>query len=234
MSSQFDKEKTKKNIGVILDKVKNEADPRLLNEYRSLFKKEVSLFRRSWFTSYLLMLYDQGALGQGGRFRKTGFRPAESRDASFRPGRKNENSENGFRGDPARYPLPEEESKWLFVGIGRNRRIFPREILGLIGTKASVSREDIGAIRILDNYSFVQVRDTAADRIIETLNRTNFRGKTLVVNYAKTRKEEAGEESGAADSEAADEAGFPPESVPGEYAEYDSEQGEDHSDKENI
>jgi hypothetical protein len=254
MSSQFDKEKTRKNIAAILDKVKNEADPRLLNEYRSLFKKEVSLFRRSWAASYLLMLYDQGALGQGDRFRKSGFRPAarESRGASFRSGRKNENSENGFRGDSTHYPLPEEESKWLFVGMGRNRRIFPREILGLISTKASVSREDVGAIRILDNYSFVQVRDTVADRIIETLNKLSFRGKTLVVNYAKTRKEEADEENGAVDSEAADEVKFPPESVSGEYTEseyplesrnisgsaedteYNSEQEEDHPDKENI
>ncbi|MDR1587482.1 MAG: DbpA RNA binding domain-containing protein [Treponema sp.] len=253
MSSQLDKEKAKKNITVILDKVKNEADPRLLNEYRSLFKKEVSLFRRPWVTSYLLMLYDQGALGQGGRFRKSGAYPPvgmENRGASFKPGRKNGNSENGTRGDPARYPLSEEESRWLFISVGRNRRIFPREILGLISTKASVSREDIGAIRILDNYSFVQVRDTKADGIIEALNRQLFRGRTLTVNYAKTRKEESGEDDGTADSELTEYPGLPPEGVPEEYAESnaesdeirnisgyakdDSEQDEGHPDKENI
>jgi hypothetical protein len=250
MFSQSDKEKTKQNIAVILDRVKNEADPRLLSEYRSLFKKEVSLFRRSWVTSYLLMLYDQGALGQGGRFRKSGVRPpagGENRGVSSRSGRKNENPENGSGGDSARYPLSGEESKWLFISVGRSRRIFPREILGLISTKASVSREDIGAIRILDNYSFVQVRDTVADGIIEALNRQNFRGRTLTVNYARARKDEAGEEGGAAAPGPADDPEFPPESGGEEYAdaeadgirnsgraEDDSEQVEDRPDKEDI
>jgi RNA recognition motif-containing protein len=74
--------------------------------------------------------------------------------------------------------------------VGRSRRVYPREILGLINAKTAVPREDIGAIRILDNYSFVQVRDTVAEKIIEALNGVNFRGRTLAVNYAKFRKEE--------------------------------------------
>jgi hypothetical protein len=55
-----------------------------------------------------------------------------------------------------------------------------------------VSREDIGAIRILDNYSFIQVRDTAADAIIEALNGMSFRGRVLSVDYARTRKDGSG------------------------------------------
>jgi hypothetical protein len=86
--------------------------------------------------------------------------------------------------------LPEGESVKLFINIGRNRRVFPREILGLIGTRTSVSKEDIGTISILNNYSFIQVRSSAAPEILEALNGANFRGKTLTVNYAKGRKED--------------------------------------------
>jgi hypothetical protein len=86
--------------------------------------------------------------------------------------------------------IPEEESVRLFVSIGRNRKVFPREILALISAKTQVSRDDVGAIRILDNYSFVQVRNTAADTLIEALNGQNFRGRTLTVNYARARREE--------------------------------------------
>jgi hypothetical protein len=93
---------------------------------------------------------------------------------------------------PRQYSLAEEDSKRIFISIGRNRRVFPREILGLIIAKTGVSRDNIGAIRILDNYSFVQVRDTVADQIIEALDNHVFRGRTLTVNYAKTRKDEAG------------------------------------------
>jgi hypothetical protein len=73
--------------------------------------------------------------------------------------------------------------------VGRSRRVFPREILGLILSRTDISRDDVGAIRILDNYSFVQVRNTVADTIIETINGAVFRGRPLLVNYARTRKD---------------------------------------------
>jgi hypothetical protein len=83
--------------------------------------------------------------------------------------------------------LLDEESKRLFISIGKNRRLFPREVISLIMSKTSSEREDIGVIRILDNYSFVQVRDTTADEIIEALNGITFRGRTLAVNFAKPK-----------------------------------------------
>ncbi|MDR0877947.1 MAG: DbpA RNA binding domain-containing protein [Treponema sp.] len=261
MPSQFDKEKTKKNISLILDKVKTEADPEALNNYRSLFKKEVSLFRRSWAAAYLLMLYDQGALGRGDRnqSRKFDSRPQGSRE---RPG---ENRVSGRTAQEGRtYPLAEEDSRRLFLSIGRNRRVFPREILGLINTKTAIPREDIGAIRILDNYSFVQVRSTVADTIIEALNGQMFRGRTLAVNYARARRDEgeprppdfdetdSGDdtpeenyrENDIADSDSVGsdtaETGFDE----GAYTDTEdqnedrpnglSDQGDDHSDKENV
>jgi hypothetical protein len=115
--------------------------------------------------------------------------------------------------------IPEEESVRLFVSIGRNRKVFPREILALISAKTQVSRDDVGAIRILDNYSFVQVRNTAADTLIEALNGQNFRGRTLTVNYARARREEdtpANEEMPEGTSAVSGEASSVPEAVFGE------------------
>jgi hypothetical protein len=167
MSPYIDREKAKNAVNLILDKIKTEVDPGLLADYYCLFKKEVSLFNRSKVAAYLLMQYDQGK-----NVRITRGEDAAASDAPRFP------------------PLAEEESKRLFFSIGRSRRVFPREILGLINSKTSVAREDIGVIRILDNYSFVQVRDTAAETIIEALNGIVFRGRPLTVNYAKSRSEQ--------------------------------------------
>jgi hypothetical protein len=90
--------------------------------------------------------------------------------------------------------LSEEESVRLFVSIGRNRKVFPREILALINANTEVSKDDIGIIRILDNYSFIQVRSAVADVVIQALNGRNFRGRTLTVNYARSRRD--GDEDG--------------------------------------
>ncbi|MDR2479949.1 MAG: DbpA RNA binding domain-containing protein [Treponema sp.] len=197
MPSQFDKEKAKKNAALILERIRNDTNLELLSEYRRLFKKEIPLFRRSWASAYLLMLFDQKSPGRGeGRFRGEGRLP-QGRGVSS-PGRETE---------PQRYPLPEAESKRLFISVGRNRRVFPREILGLINSKTAIPKEDIGSIRILDNYSFVQVRDTVAGKIIEALDGITFRGRILAVNYAKSRKDEAGGQDEPETDEEAEEAG---------------------------
>jgi hypothetical protein len=247
-----------------LDTVKTEADPHLLNEYRSLFKKGVPLFRRSWVAAYLLMLCDRG---EPGRFEKNRSRPSgkvgrnqDRQDrAPERPERKPRSGEGGQRGP---YPLADEDSRRLFFSIGRNRRVFAREILGIINAKTAIPKEDIGAIRILDNYSFVQVRDTVADRIIEALNGQPFRGKVLTVSYARARDEDSydtGEDREIPDEQAdlpeqtdapdradtPEQNGFPDQdeaSGEDEAPEEDGfpdqaelpEQGEDHPDKEDI
>lgn len=195
MPSQIDSETVKKRIADILSRIENEADPRQLNEYRSIFKKEVSFTRRSYVAAYLLMQLDQG---RGGRFPGSpggGNDSRTYRSRSFSKSGSGAHSEEAPRREPKNYPLSEEDSVRLFISAGRNRRVFPREILGLINTKTAISKDDIGAIRILDNYSFVQVRNTVADEIIEALNGKPFRGRTLSVNYARIRKDDEPPES---------------------------------------
>jgi hypothetical protein len=230
MPFELDKEKTGKKIGFLLENIKSEIDPHLLDEYRSLFKQEVSFFRRSWVAAYLLMLYDQSDQGRGknrsgdsGGRGRGGKRNAET---ERRPPQREIAVESAGQAEGAesvRRMLPEEESRRLFISIGRNRRVFPREILGLIYAKASVSREDIGAIRILDNYSFIQVRDSVADTIIDALNGKPFRGRVLTVNYARSRQEEEGED--AQDSE---------ETFERDAETRNSEQGDNRPDEESI
>lgn len=235
MSSRINKEKTRQTIALLLDKVRAEADPLLLNEYRALFKKEISLFRRSWVSAYLLMLFDQGVPERinTGRSRATERRDREVSDAA------NGDASRRFPPVPA---LPEGESKRLFISVGRNRRVFPREILGLINSKTGLPREAVGSIRILDNYSFVQVRDSAAEQIIEALNGYTFRGRILAVNYAKSRKDGGVEPAETFAVEPATAAGAAEDSAPLYYRPLETEapgadvskQGQDYQDKEDI
>ena len=172
--SVIDEEKVKNRLDAILKTIQTEADPQMLNQYRALIRKNVSFFQRSYLAAYLLMLQEQPRDRQrrfGGRVDppRQGQRPALYA--------------------PAPAALPEDESVRLFISVGRNRRVFPREILGLIYAKTSVSREDIGTITILNNYSFVQVRSAVAAELLEALNGISYRGKTLTINYARIRNE---------------------------------------------
>jgi len=181
----FDKEKAKQNIEGILEKINSEIDITQLHEYNKLFKKEVSLFKRSWAAAWLFMYYDK---------RETPNQKSTNTPRlvnNQRAAERQDDSETRKPFSAAEVTLPEEESKMLFISIGKNRRLFPREVITLIMTKCSVPREDIGIIKILDNYSFVQVRDVKADEIIATLTGHKFRGRTLTVNYAKPKSAES-------------------------------------------
>jgi hypothetical protein len=194
ITATIDEEKVKNQLDAILKNIQTEADPHLLNQYRSLIRKNVSFFQRSYLAAYLLMLQDQSQ----GRHRRFGGGDRPRGRAGYRNGFVANGAEPGEGVEPARQgqrpapqapvALPEDESTWLFISVGRNRRVFPREILGLIYAKTSVSKHDIGTITILNNYSFVQVRNSVAAELLETLNGATFRGKTLTVNYARTRK----------------------------------------------
>jgi len=186
----FDKEKAKQNINGILEKINSETDLTQLKEYNKLFKKEISIFKRAWVATWLFMYYDKRETPNQSRANNSRF---SDTPRSFNNQRtaEGDDSENRKPFSAVEVTLPEEESKMLFISIGKNRRLFPREVITLIMTKCSVPREDIGIIRILDNYSFVQVRDVKADEIIATLTGHKFRGRTLTVNYAKPKNADA-------------------------------------------
>jgi hypothetical protein len=210
LTSVIDEEKVKKLLDATLKAIQTETDPHLLNQYRALIRKNVSFFRRSYLAAYLLMLQEQPRSRQrrygGGELRgKPGFRNnSAANDAG--PGGGAEPARQGSRPalqTPAPAALPEDESTRLFVNIGRNRRVFPREILGLIYAKTSLAKEDIGIITILNNYSFVQVRNSVAAELMDALNGISFRGKTLTVNHARTRKEDDDDPSALSATESA-------------------------------
>ena len=57
-------------------------------------------------------------------------------------------------------------------------------------------QERIGDIRILDNYSFVQVMSEDADTIIQKLNEFPYRGRNLLVSYSRKLENDDSVESG--------------------------------------
>jgi len=190
----LDKDKAKENLKEILDRMQNNTDSALLHEYYRLFKKEIPFFKRSYAAAWLFMNFDEKEIPN--------FRGNDNLNVNKKPHNKKAVTQNESEkisdndvsasdvNEKTIVSIPEEESKRLFISIGKNRRLFPREIITLLISKTSTAREDIGSIRILDNYSFVQVRDTKADEIIEKLTGHKFRGRTLSVNYAKPKSSE--------------------------------------------
>lgn len=163
-----------------VEAVKTEEDPDVLNAYRKIFRKNVPFTMRSYIAAYLIKEFESSSFSRS--------KPYNRRSNS----RFGERSRGYFSDRPLteRPMLEPSESVSIFMSVGRSRRVFPRDIITLLIQNADISRERIGDIRILDNYSFVQVMNEDADKIIEKLNDLPYRGKNLSVSYSRKPEEE--------------------------------------------
>ncbi len=163
-----------------VEAVKTEEDPDVLNAYRKIFRKNVPFTMRSYIAAYLIKEFESSSFSR-------------SRSYTRRQNSRFSDRSRGYFSDrpPVERPmLDPSESVSIFMSVGRSRRVFPRDIITLLIQNADISRERIGDIRILDNYSFVQVMNEDADKIIEKLNDFPYRGKNLSVSYSRKPEEE--------------------------------------------
>jgi hypothetical protein len=77
----------------------------------------------------------------------------------------------------------------LFINAGRNRRVFPNDILDLFTTRLRIKRQDLGEVKVLDNYSFVEIQSAHAGRAVSELRGVELKGRKLAVDYARPRTE---------------------------------------------
>lgn len=180
----------------VVSKVK--ANPDELEALKKVFKKNVPLTMRSYVAAYLL----RNAGGSIFRFNKFNEREDfhANREERFNRYERNEaqteeagETEVAPRERFTRVQIPAENSEVVFVSIGRNRRVYPRDLVGLFISVAGVEKERIGDIRVLANYSFVQLFKEDAEKAIAALNGHVYRGRPLSVSYSKQRPE--GEEA---------------------------------------
>ena len=177
-----DEEQLISSLKDLIEAIKTQENPEELNLYRRIFKKAVPLTMRSYVAAYLIK---QAGIG-GSRIYKKDNRNGLGK-GSFK--------QNSARPSRPKVILAEEESTSLFIGVGRKRGIFPKDIITLLIQGAGISREHIGDIRILDNYCFVQVMQDEAETIIEKLNNSYYRGKNLTVSHSRRPEDDNFEDS---------------------------------------
>ncbi len=160
--------------------VREREDPVELKEYRALFKKHVPFNLRGYVTAYMVKELaragarpDRGADARRGEQRRRSRREPAAAAPRARPRREAEPAAGGLRR--------------LFVSIGRNRRVQPDDLAELISASVAVDRSDLGEIRVLDSYSFVEVPEAIAQDTISALSGTSFKGRRITVDFARAK-----------------------------------------------
>ncbi len=73
----------------------------------------------------------------------------------------------------------------LILGAGRNQGIRPQDIVGAIANEAKIPGRAIGAIDILDTYSFVDIPEAFVERVLGALRRASIKGRTVSADVAR-------------------------------------------------
>ena len=207
----------------VLSRVESDSDPDSLNTLKKLFKKNIPFSRRMYVAAYLVKQANGGY--RGNRFNKNDRFSHDRNDRSF--DRRNERTQRPSRNDKTekfadrtehvehsvdrepehterapRVQIDASLATTIFIGIGRNRRVYPRDLVGLLVSVAGLDRERIGDIRVLANYSFIQLFTEDCEKAIAALNGYDYRGRKLCVSYSRQREEgdeDNNEENGASD-----------------------------------
>lgn len=73
----------------------------------------------------------------------------------------------------------------LFVSVGRKDRVQPRDIVGAIAGEAGIPGRVIGSIDIFDAYSFVDVPERDARKVVEAMSGNTIKGKMVNIEVAR-------------------------------------------------
>ena len=183
----------------ILAKVRSEAGSQEMQRYLRLVRRNAPLSMRSYVAAYLLRsIYgthfgrapergpapERGSAPDRGRAPERGSAPDRGRGperARERPGQK-----------PAEKPQQEKPAGFtrLFISAGKSRGIFPKDLAAHFTRTLKVERSRLGEIRVLDNYSFLEIDSALAEKAIGSLSGSQLKGRQITVNYARKREDD--------------------------------------------
>ncbi len=87
---------------------------------------------------------------------------------------------------PANSPLP-EKPKWstLFIAAGKKDKVNKIDIVGFLGNKGKLNKDDIGLIEVKDFFSFVAIRKNKVGETLQLIRDQKIKNKKVKIDLAK-------------------------------------------------
>ena len=82
----------------------------------------------------------------------------------------------------------------LFLNAGRNQNVRPQDVVGAIANEAGIPGRAIGAIDILDTYTFVDIPNEFVERVLAAMQTATIKGRR--VNAEVARPADGGDRGG--------------------------------------
>ena len=73
----------------------------------------------------------------------------------------------------------------LFINLGKTDGFFPNQVIELINRNLKKERIEVGRIDLMQNFSFFEVIEAQAPKVVRALNKTTYNGRKVVVEVAE-------------------------------------------------
>jgi hypothetical protein len=194
----------------ILAELSSPLDPAMLTKVRSIFRKRIPFHMRSYAAALLILRAAGITRVQAPKPIIAPLKP-QREPAQPRPPRGPAPAKAPRQGmapiEPAVAKAPREPVQAkappasqgprktsegmvpLFVSMGKRQRLRPQELRSLIGEKTGLTDDDLGRVHLLDNYSFIDVPEIHAEKIIAACDGITFRNRPIEIKPAKKKGE---------------------------------------------
>lgn len=92
-------------------------------------------------------------------------------------------TERGGKGNGSRRGRAEEGYRRLFINLGKTDGFYPGEIMQFLN-KNIRGRQEVGHIDLLQKFSYIEVPERDAEKVMRALNGANFKGREVRCNDA--------------------------------------------------
>jgi len=99
--------------------------------------------------------------------------------------------QNGYNIQASENEKEDKDFKTIFINVGKTKRLFAKDIAGIILSSKAAEESDLKRIKVFDSYSFIDVTTSKAEAILNTINGFTFKGKKLGADYAKKQQKSA-------------------------------------------
>ena len=76
----------------------------------------------------------------------------------------------------------------LFMNVGRQQKVLPEDIVRTIASEADIPGSVIGLINIYDKFTFVEIPEDVAEKVVSVMHRNMIKGHKVNVEFARGRE----------------------------------------------
>ena len=76
----------------------------------------------------------------------------------------------------------------MHINVGNNHNVRPRDIVGAIANEAGIEGRLIGSVDIFDSFTYVEIPESQAQRVLERMDKRVIKGKSISIEKAKDSK----------------------------------------------